>query len=93
MTENRELEELHSKIDHLTLLVEQLSAEVRRSKGNTTRQEEFEAGDSVKILNNYRGEQGTIVTVSRVFGNKVYFTINGRNSYRYFQNVERVNQA
>ena len=93
MTEKNKLEELHSKIDHLTLLVEQLSTEVRRNKERRTRQEEFEIGDSVRILNDYRGEQGTVVTVNRVFGNKVYFKINGRNSYRYFQNVEKIQQA
>ena len=90
MAQDRELEALHAKIDHLTLLVEQLSTEVRENRGNNSVQQEFKVGDSVRVLNDHRGEKGSIVTVRRVFGNKVYFTINGRNSYRYFQNVERV---
>ena len=81
-----ELQELQSKIDHLTALVEELRVELHTSKKNKSREEsedDFQPGDKVKILNNYRGEKGRIVKVSRVFKNNVYFTIDGRNSYRY----------
>ena len=51
---------------------------------------EFQAGDTIIILNDYRNEQGRTATVTRTHGNKVYFRLDGRPTYRLAHNVERV---
>ena len=52
------------------------------------RDEEFRRGDRVVIINHYRNQYGRRVTVTRVHGERVYFTLDGRPSYRLKQNVE-----
>ena len=51
---------------------------------------EFRRGDHIIILNDYRNEQGRRSVVTRVHGNKVYFRLDGRPTYRLAHNVERV---
>ena len=52
---------------------------------------EFQTGDTIRVTNRYRGQQGRIAVVTRTFGNKVYFSIDGAPTYRWAHNVERVN--
>ena len=49
---------------------------------------EFRTNDRVVIINHYRNQYGRTVTVTRVHGERVYFTIDGRPSYRLRQNVK-----
>ena len=51
---------------------------------------EFQVGDRIVVLNRHRGQQGRTATVTRVFGNKVYFEIDGNPTYRWAHNVERI---
>ena len=51
---------------------------------------EFQGDDVICVLNDYRGQKGRIATVTRVFGNKVYFTLDGKPTYRWVHNVERI---
>ena len=51
---------------------------------------EFQVGDHIVVLNRHRGQQGRTAIVTRVFGNKVYFSIDGTPTYRWAHNVERL---
>ena len=51
---------------------------------------EFQEGDLIVVLNKYRGQQGRTATVTRVYRNKVYFSIDGNPTYCWTHNVERI---
>ena len=51
---------------------------------------EFQVGDRIVVLNRYRGQLGRTSTVTRVYGNKVYFVLDGNPTYRWAHNVERI---
>ena len=70
----------------------------RRSRRQQERQqnqaqervEEFQEGDRVVILNNYRNQQGRTAVVTRTYQERVYFTLDGRPTYRLRQNLRRI---
>ena len=102
MTDN--IERLNNRINELTEIIRDLSIEVRNLRRENREnqfnnnqlpleeeeegQQGFFRGQRVRILNTYRGQRGRIVTVTRVHGERVYFTIDNRPSYRIRQNLE-----
>ena len=58
MREREDVRELHNKIDHLTQLVEQLSTQLsaiqQEKEVNQQREQEFQAGDRIRISTHIR---------------------------------------
>ena len=90
---------LNERIDELIELVQALTVEVQELRQERQQRQviveergdqEFRRGDRIVILNNHRNEQGRTATVTRVHGERVYFTLDGRPTYRLRQNVERI---
>ena len=94
---NNNDQELLQRINELTDIVGALQIELNQVRERQEQLEEqdrgrneFRRGDRIVILNNHRNERVRTAIVTRVHGERVYFTLDGRPTYRLRQNVERI---
>ena len=102
---NRRDDDLNQRIDELAEIVQQLRLELREVRNHQRevqeqqeqaaqapqREAEFQEGVRIVIINNHRNTQGRTAVVTRTYGERVYFTLDGRPTYRLRQNLRRIN--